>query len=152
MSVESTVAVLALLVAVAGLWFQFSSLRAQLTVQNFSQYNQRYQQVVAAFPPEVLDEDFDLAALPAQEVLVLGRTFWSYFDLCLEEYHLHSQQLISPAVWRMWESGIRAAMSRPAFRQGWALVNTVTSYADTPGFVAMMEGFLAADDGPPAHT
>ncbi|MEU6344082.1 hypothetical protein ABZ883_24420 [Streptomyces sp. NPDC046977] len=151
MTAENGIATFAALVAVVGLWAQIRSMRAQLTVQNFSHYNERYQRAVASFPPSVLAPDFDLAALPAEEQLALGRAFWYYFDLCLEEYHLYRQGLVSADVWRMWESGMRAAMTRTAFRQGWAQVNAVTSYAEFPGFVELMDGFARSAPGRPAN-
>lgn len=52
------IAIVALLVGIAGLWLQFRSMRLQLTVQNFAHHNERYHSIVADLPDTVLDPDF----------------------------------------------------------------------------------------------
>jgi len=60
----------------------------------------------------------------------------AYFDLSFEKWYLARQREIDADIWRIWRSGITAALSKPAFQQAWAIVKRDARFgADFEGFV-----------------
>ena len=74
--------------------------------QFFAEYTRRYQELRVKWP-NALKEQVDA-------------TFYElYFDLCSEEYYLHTKGAIAEDVWKLWEEGIRTAMHKPWFQATW---------------------------------
>jgi hypothetical protein len=64
----------------------------------------------------------------------------AYFDLCSEEYFLHSKGDIDDDTWTEWKSGIEYALSKTAFRIGWNTIKLDTEYY--PEFLAFINPIL----------
>lgn len=52
----------------------------------------------------------------------------AYFDLCSEEYFLWKKKNIDKDTWEEWASGIKYALSKKAFQNGWKLISLDTIY------------------------
>ena len=52
----------------------------------------------------------------------------AYFDLCSEEYYLYKKNDIDKNTWKEWESGIKFALSKPAFQQAWKKISNDTKF------------------------
>lgn len=120
-----------LLVGVGALWFQIGALRKQLTIQNFSDYTKRYQEIILHFPEDVNERTFKLKARDNSEYIRTMRYMRAYFDLCYEEYYLRTRKLIDKELWSVWEGGMKVAFGKPAFQQAWAIIREDSEYGDT---------------------
>jgi hypothetical protein len=65
----------------------------------------------------------------------------AYVDLCYEEWHLYKKKLVTKRTWQVWDSGIRVAFSRAAFRYAWTNVSS-TSFFER-AFVQYIESCIA---------
>lgn len=101
--------------------WQLHFLRKQVTLQNYSDYTKRYQEIVLNFPEDINDKKFILNKVRPDYYKTM-RYMRSYFDLCFEEWDLHRRKLIDDRAWDVWEGGIRTAMEKPAFQQAWKIV------------------------------
>ena len=95
--------------------------------QFFSDYTRRYQDLVLHMPP-------DIEKLPLDNDDV--RTFMRlYFDLCSEEFYLHSQGVIDDEAWMLWIEGMKMAMKREKFKTAW---KSMGAYYHDQSFVKFM--------------
>lgn len=103
-------------------------LKKQLSLSLFSEYTKRYQEIILNFPESVNQEDFDFNLLGKDERDKTLRYMRAYFDLCSEEYFLWKKGHIDDDTWREWESGIRYAYTKTAFKQAWLTLHLDTIY------------------------
>ena len=52
-----------------------------------------------------------------------------YFDLCSEEYYLHTKGVIDSVVWGLWTEGIQMALKKKNYKIAWELL--AENYNDT---------------------
>lgn len=112
------------LVTVCGVWVvwhQTGKISKQLTLQNFSDYTKRYQEIILHFPEDVNEPAFILVG--REDYKNTMRYMRAYFDICYEEWYLHSRGLMDDQTWSVWRAGIKTAFSKPAFRQAWGIVS-----------------------------
>jgi len=116
-------------VAIVGLILQSRSTRKQVKLQNFIEYTKRYQKIILNFPENINDSAFSIADItPVEERNTTMRYMRAYFDLCFEEYTLHKKKFIDNDLWSIWNDGMRAAFSKPAFQQAWAKIRKDTKF------------------------
>ncbi|NJN12445.1 MAG: hypothetical protein HC815_32580 [Richelia sp. RM1_1_1] len=121
--VSSLIASIALCISIFSIWLQNEGAQKQLLVANIGAYTKRYQEIFDRFPKSVLEDSFDLKSLSEDDKEKLLRPMWLYFDLCYEEYFLYYDlNLIDEKLWKIWETGMKSAFSRPAFFQCWNFV------------------------------
>lgn len=113
---------------VGALFFTVRNFRKQLQLNFFGEYTKRYQEIILNFPESINDIDFDFEKLPAEEKNKTLRYMRVYFDLCSEEYYLWKSKHIDDKTWEEWESGIKYAFSKTAFREGWKRIAMDTIY------------------------
>jgi hypothetical protein len=122
-------------VAVWAILAQGRALRRQLCVQTFAEYTRRYQELLAKVPAELLaGEDRPGILEQHRDKLSLLR---AYFDLCFEEYYLHSTGFIEEDLWALWRGGMEYAFARPFISRGWWMIKTSIQYP--PDFIAFVE-------------
>lgn len=140
-----------LLVAGAAVWVAFAQLpklarqvelqTQQMTLQTFSDYTKRYQEIVLNLPEDVNDPAFKLT--PARDdYQKTMRYMRAYFDLSYEEWYLQGRSLIDPNFWNVWRGGIETALSKAAFQQAWAVIRNDSNFG--PDFDAFVSGSMAA--------
>ena len=110
------------------LFFTVRNFRKQLQLNFFAEYTKRYQEIVLNFPESINQKEFDFEKLTEEERNKTLRYMRVYFDLCSEEYFLWLSKDISKKVWNEWESGIKFALSKTAFRKGWDIITMDTIY------------------------
>ncbi|MCG7970003.1 MAG: hypothetical protein JBO36_05035 [Candidatus Thiodiazotropha taylori] len=120
--------VVGIFVAILGLRNSINQFRKQLQLTVFTDYTKRYQEIILNFPEEINRDDFDFDKLDTEKRDKTLRYMRAYFDLCSEEYFLHSKGDIDEATWNEWRSGMRFAFSKSAFKKGWEIVNLDTMY------------------------
>ena len=131
-----------ILLALAAIIYQNIANGKQLRLQNFSDYTKRYQEIILHFPESINEATFALEKLPDADVRnTTLRYMRAYFDLCFEEFTLADRKIIDKAVWAVWKEGIQFALSKPAFRESWAIVKRDTRYGDA--FVAFVDSHTA---------
>jgi hypothetical protein len=109
------------------------NLSKQLKLTTFSDYTKRYQEITLNFPENINEEDFDFEKLTPDIKNKTFRYMRAYFDLCSEEYYLWKEGNLDDNVWEKWESGIKYALSKTAFKNGWQYINKTTQHYDDFG-------------------
>lgn len=136
---------LGVLVAIVALWKQMRKLSEQLMIQQFSDYTKRYQEIILHFPENINEANFLLSTHPENTRTM--RYMRAYFDLCFEEWYLNQRSLIDKEIWKVWKSGMEAALSKSAFRQAWSQIKQDTSFGkEFEEFVGYM---LPVESNPP---
>lgn len=126
--IGNLISVLAAIVAIGGLILQSRSTRKQVKLQNFIEYTKRYQEIILNFPEGINQGDIEIDLLDPVEKQRIMRYMRAYLDLCFEEYTLHEKGFIDNDLWEIWESGMRTAFSKPAFKQAWEKIREDTEY------------------------
>lgn len=126
--VAITVSVLGLAITGTALWVTVSNFRKQLQLNFFADYTKRYQEIILNFPESINESEFDIDSLQPEIRDNTLRYMRAYFDLCSEEYYLWKNGNIEDKTWKEWESGIKFAFSKPAFKQAWKVLNLDTIY------------------------
>lgn len=101
--------------------------KKQYEFQFFAEYTKRYQDLILQMP-----KDIDTSSIYNKDIDVYMRL---YFDLCSEEYYLHSEGVIDNKVWELWVDGISTAMNKQKYKTAWILLG---SYYDDENFVHFM--------------
>jgi hypothetical protein len=129
--------VIGIFVAILALRASINQFKKQLQLTVFTDYTKRYQEITLNFPEEINNVDFDFNSLDKCQKDKTLRYMRAYFDLCSEEYFLHSKGNIDDATWNEWKSGIEYAFSKTAFKKGWGIIKLDTGYY--PDFVAFVD-------------
>lgn len=58
-----------------------------------------------------------------------------YFNLCSEEYYLHSKGVIDDRVWELWTKGIKTSMNNTKYKIAWQSLGV---YYDDENFIHFM--------------
>jgi hypothetical protein len=122
------VATIGMLITAVALWFTVSSFKKQLQLNFFADYTKRYQEITLNFPECINEESFRIDNLDLEIKNKTLRYMRAYFDLCSEEYFLWKKGNIDNNTWQEWESGIKFAFSKPAFKQAWEILSLDTIY------------------------
>lgn len=101
--------------------------KKQYQFQFFAEYTKRYQDLVLQMP-----DDLDTTSIHSKNVDKFMRL---YFDLCSEEYYLHSKGVIDEKVWGLWVDGISTTMNKQKYKTAWKLLG---SYYDDANYVHFM--------------
>ena len=131
---------LATLAGVVVVFRQLQSLNQQTKLQNFAEYTRRYQQIVLKFPEDINARDFTLTKKARKDYDEVMRYMRAYYDLCFEEWYLHGIGHIEDDFWEIWLGGIKTALSKPAFRQAWKLMQGNTNFGED--FSTFVEGII----------
>lgn len=107
---------------------QLKIFNQQLKLNFFADYTKRYQEIILNFPENINEDVFDFTKLKDDDRTKTLRYMRAYFDLCSEEFHLHSNSLIDDSVWTVWEMGIKHALTKKAFIEAWKIIMTNTKY------------------------
>lgn len=129
--------VIGIFVAILGLRNSINQFKKQLQLTVFTDYTKRYQEITLNFPEEINQDDFDFENLEKDKRDKTLRYMRAYFDLCSEEYFLHSKGNIDDATWNEWKSGIQYVFSKTVFKNGWEIINLDTKYY--PEFFAFID-------------
>lgn len=86
--------------------------REQNQIQMFAEYTRRYQDIIMNMPHSVYEGDETLD----KNVL---RYMSLYFNLCSEEFDLHSKGAISHDVWSKWLVGFKITMQHRIYQLAW---------------------------------
>lgn len=131
---------LSVIVAITAIWLQIKKLNNQLIIQQFSDYTKRYQEIILHFPENINEQSFDFSTAPNKNITM--RYMRAYFDLSFEEWHLNQRKMIDSETWKVWEGGIKTALSKTAFSNAWLVIKKDTSYGQE--FEKFLDNFLPA--------
>ena len=96
--------------------------KQQFQFQFFAEYTKRYQDLVLKMSERNYDTYMRL-----------------YFDLCSEEYYLHSQGVIDDFVWGLWTEGIKIEMNKQEYKTAWKALG---GYYDDRSFISFMSDLI----------
>lgn len=126
--VAIVVSILSLFITAGALIVAIHHFKKQLNLNFFSDYTKRYQEIILNFPEGINREDFKISEQAEDVRDRTLRYMRAYFDLCSEEYFLSRKGNIDKETWDEWETGIKFAFSKPAFREAWRTLNLDTIY------------------------
>jgi len=110
---------------------QLREIKNQTWVSIYSDYTQRYAEIISKFPENINEENFVIKS-GTDEYNNLMRAMRLYFDLCYEEYSLfNNYKKIDEELWEDWKEGIQTALSRKAFKDAWNIIHKDTVYSDS---------------------
>jgi len=139
MSISNCIALVAAFVAIAALIWQIWQSNKQSKMHTFLTYTQRYQDILVNLPIEIESSSFQ----PSEDSKVNEENLrWlrAYFDLCSEEYYLHTENLIDNRVWKLWRGGIKDSLKKPAFLWAWSEVQSNNYYHGK--FASFIDGLV----------
>ena len=122
------VSVLTLIITTTALIVTIHHFKKQLQLNFFADYTKRYQEILLKFPEGINEAGFEISQQPDDVRERTLRYIRAYFDLCSEEYYLWKKGNLDGETWREWETGIRFAFSKPAFREAWQILSLDTIY------------------------
>ena len=125
-----TVSILSMLITAIALVYTISHFKKQLQLNFFAEYTKRYQEIILNFPEQINEEDFRISDQPEKVRDKTLRYMRAYFDLCSEEYFLWKKGSIDDETWAEWETGIKFAFSKSAFKEAWKTLNLDSIYYD----------------------
>lgn len=125
MTYSDWIALFSAIVTIIGVffvWCQTKKIAQQLTLQHFSDYTKRYQEIMLNFPEDINSEAFVLIGRDDYDKTM--RYLRAYFDLCYEEWYLNNRSLVDKNIdiWDVWKSGMETAFSKTAFCQAWKVI------------------------------
>jgi len=126
--VAIVVSVLSLFITAGALILTILQFKKQLQLNFFAEYTKRYQEIILNFPEGINREDFKISEQPEDARDKTLRYMRAYFDLCSEEYFLSRKGNIDDETWKEWETGIKFAFSKPAFREAWRTLDLDNIY------------------------
>lgn len=101
--------------------------KRQYQFQFFAEYTKRYQDLILQMP-----DNLNTTSIHCKDVNTYMRL---YFDLCSEEFYLHSKGVIDDKVWWLWTEGIRTSMNNTKYKTAWKLLGT---HYDDENFIHFM--------------
>lgn len=122
------VSILTLVITGGGLWIAIKQFNQQLRLNFFAEYTKRYQEIILNFPEKINELTFKISELSPEIQDHTLRYMRAYFDLCSEQYYLWRKGHLDEDVWEEWESGIKFALSKPAFQEAWRTLDVDTIY------------------------
>lgn len=128
MNISDSIQLGIMLITAIALFSSVNGFRKQLQLNFFAEYTKRYQEIILNFPETINQADFSFDELAEEVRAKTLRYMRAYFDLCSEEYFLWKSKHIDTKVWKEWDSGIKYAFSKKAFRDGWDRVQMDTIY------------------------
>ena len=120
--------IIGVFVTSGALLYTIKSFKTQLQLNFFAEYTKRYQEIILNFPENINKDDFLFDNLNDEVKDKTLRYMRAYFDLCSEEYFLKREGHIDKKTWKEWESGMKFAFSKSAFKQAWAILNLDSIY------------------------
>ena len=123
-----SVAVITMIIMTITLRVTVSNFQKQLQLNFFADYTKRYQEITLNFPESINERDFEISKLDPVVRDKTLRYMRAYFDLCSEEYYLWKNKNIEDTTWKEWESGIKFAFTKSAFKQAWSILKVDTIY------------------------
>jgi hypothetical protein len=126
--VSLAVSIIAMVTIATALIVTINNFKKQLQLNFFADYTKRYQEIMLQFPEKINEEDFKISKLSEKESDHTLRHMRAYFDLCSEEYYLWKKGNIDNETWEEWQTGIKFAFSKSAFKEAWEILNLDTIY------------------------
>lgn len=109
--------------------------KRQYEFQFFAEYTKRYQDLMLKMPA-----DLDTSSVFNRDVDIYMRL---YFDLCSEEYYLHTKGVIDDVVWGLWTEGIQTALKKKKYKVAWELLG---EYYNDNSFKSYMSNLIRKNE------
>ena len=138
----------AFLVGAATIYISAHQITKQLKVAVFLDFTRRYADIVDRLPHDIRVAPFEaeLSELSESDRAATEVAILSYFNLCSEEYYLHSEKFVTKRIWSLWLRGLRRSLEIPAVRYVWQEAR-LRYYAD---FRKKVDDYISAT--PPSGT
>lgn len=112
-----------------------------VSIQTFSDYSQKYHEILARFPLEVwTTKNLTLASLSEAQMTELLSSYGDFFRLLANERHLRRIHFVDAKTWRLWSASSHRIMTLTVTKDAWARLRPRFSY--DPKFQTFVDGLL----------
>lgn len=126
------------LIATFGLYTGLRSIGRQISVSVFSEYSQRYHEIMRRFPVQIWTmPNVTFSSFSAEQASQLLNDYGDFFRLLAGERHLKALKFIDAKTWRLWTASTRQLMAQPVSKDAWKRLRASFNY--DPGFQAFMD-------------
>jgi hypothetical protein len=141
---EFLMLIAAVVTAVGGVGFvvvMLQTYKGQMNAQVFIDCNDRYDQILAAFPRSAWEARFNLGAGLPEESIELTLCVLRYLNLSSEEFYLYRRGYLRREVWDVWEGELLRTLRSPLLRREWkTLQPEFISYPEFTRYVEDAQG------------
>lgn len=110
------------LVAIGALCFAVRSHRRQMQAQLFTDYTERFGQILESFPEGAWVARLNGEDEPPEASPELRSGVLRYLTLCFEEYCLRSKGFLARDLWEIWHCKILQTLRSPLFVREWEVL------------------------------
>lgn len=133
--IETVVQTLTLIVGVVAIGLGVRQYKRSVQLQTFSDFTHRYDDIItslpASFGAKLFTVDEKLFDDPAAV-----RAAHRYFNLCSEEFYLHSKKYVDNKIWDQWKREIEKNVNSPFFeRHKETILLNQSDYPDFANFL-----------------
>jgi hypothetical protein len=141
---EFLMLIAAVVTAVGGVGFVVvlvQTYKGQMNAQVFIDCNNRYDQILAAFPRSAWEARLNLDASLPEESIELTLCVLRYLNLSSEEFYLYRRGYLRREVWDVWEGELLRTLRSPLLRREWkTLQSEFISYPEFTRYVEDAQG------------
>lgn len=123
--------------AVAFVWAMIETYKGQMNAQVFTECNNRYDQIITAFPRDAWDARFNLDTSLPKQSMELTLCVLRYLNLSSEEFYLYRRGYLQGDVWKMWEGELLRTLRSPLVRREWKTLRS--EFVSYPEFACYVE-------------
>jgi len=128
---------------VAFVWAMVQTYKGQMNAQVFIECNNRYDQILASFPPDAWEARFNSDISLPDPSVELSLCVLRYLNLSSEEFYLYRGGYLRRDVWQIWEGELERTLRSPLLKREWsALASEFISY---PEFARYVEGIQSVE-------
>jgi len=110
----------AIIAAIIGARYYASFFRNATQIFLFIKYTERYEQVMASYPPEALAVRLDIHGEPPPASEPLTLAVLKYLNLCANEFYVWKKGYLDGGVWEIWEEELKRTLRSPLYRREWS--------------------------------
>src|SRR5215210_5658968 len=93
--------------------------KGQMNAQVFTDYNNRYDEILTSFPASAWEARFNLDTNLPEESMELTLCVLRYLNLSSEEFYLYKRGYLRRDVWDIWEGELLRTLRSPLVRREW---------------------------------
>jgi hypothetical protein len=119
---ELLILITAIVTAIGGVGFvvvMVQTYKGQMNAQVFTDYNNRYDEILTSFPASAWEARFKLDTSLPEESMELTLCVLRYLNLSSEEFYLYKRGYLRRDVWDVWEGELLRTLRSPLVRREW---------------------------------
>ena len=94
---------------------------------------EKFDKISSELPLDVFKADFQCKSEEEHQRLLVSLR--GYFDLCAQEFFMHTQDALDEEVWELWAGGMLHCMRLPVFQEAYDKLEVKMSYPEFHGWI-----------------